>query len=220
MVLRVRRCPLSTVVDRSAALAACHAGGRRFSDTLPPLDKICVQRPVEALVAATAATDGHGVEIVLEQEPAAAGKSVVERYKRHVLYGYNVRSVRATGPKEIRPRVVAAAAENGLIKIVHHKHSNALLDELAAFPNGAHDDCVDALAGAYEALARRSGPARISVPTGNVYELAELARRHSGQPRRRSAAIANQQLDRERESSPRIAAELGLHYYDSRRGSL
>jgi predicted phage terminase large subunit-like protein len=175
---------------------------------------------VEEIVAATAAADGRAVEIVLEQEPAAAGKSVAERYKRHVLRGYIVRSVRATGSKEVGARVVAAAAENGLIKIVRHKHSNALLDELAAFPNGAHDDCVDALAGAHQALTKRSGPARCSLPTGNIYELAARARQRRGTPRRRSAAIVAAQLDREREHAARIAAQIGIPYHDPRRGSL
>lgn len=175
---------------------------------------------VEEIVAATAAADGRAVAIVLEQEPAAAGKSVAERYKRHVLRGYVVKSVRATGAKEIGARVVAAAAENGLIKIVRGKHSQALLDELAAFPNGSHDDCVDALAGAHHALTRNAIPATVSVARGNIYEIADRALQRRGEPRRRSAAIAARQLDRERESAARTADQIGIPYYDSRRGGI
>jgi len=172
---------------------------------------------VEDIVAATAAADGRRVEVVLEQEPAAAGKSVADRYKREVLSGFIVRSVRATGSKEIGARVVAAAAENGLIKIAHHKHSSALLDELAAFPNGSHDDCVDALAGAYQALAKKSGRgASSSVPHGRIDEIGDRRARGGGGPRRRSAAIEGRKLEFERQQTARLAAQLGVPFYDSR----
>jgi predicted phage terminase large subunit-like protein len=112
---------------------------------------------VEELVTATAQRDGRAVEILIEQEPGGSGKAFAERYRRQLLRGYNVRTERATGAKDVRARPVAAAAENGLVKIVRSRHSEDLLDELTAFPHGAHDDCVDALAGAYNRLSRSGG---------------------------------------------------------------
>jgi predicted phage terminase large subunit-like protein len=109
---------------------------------------------IERLVEQTAASDGRDVQIMLEEEPGAAGKHLSDRYKRHVLRPYSVRSHRPTGPKQVRAQPVAAAAENGLVKIVAGPHLHEFLDELCAFPNSAHDDCVDALAGAHTALAR------------------------------------------------------------------
>jgi predicted phage terminase large subunit-like protein len=124
---------------------------------------------IEQLVAATAAQDGSHVGIVIEQEPGSAGVSVADRYKRHVLTGYEVRTERATGAKDVRARVVAAAAETGLIKIVSGPNTNDFLDELCAFPNTRHDDCVDALAGAHAALsARRRIPMRTYLARGRI----------------------------------------------------
>jgi len=119
---------------------------------------------VEQLVAATAERDGKSVRIIIEQEPGAAGSTVIDRYKRHVLRGYNARGVRATGAKDVRASPAAAAAENGLITIVRGRNTNDFLDEICAFPHAAHDDCVDALAGAHQALSHTPRPATFHVP--------------------------------------------------------
>jgi predicted phage terminase large subunit-like protein len=124
---------------------------------------------VERLVAATAATDGREVAIGIEQEPGAAGVALVERYIRHLLRGYRVSGERVTGTKLIRAQPVAAAAENGLVKLLRGRRSEELLDELTAFPHGAHDDCVDALSGAHNLLVRRgSGRMTVHVPRGRI----------------------------------------------------
>src|SRR3954452_9616758 len=88
---------------------------------------------IEQLVAATAATDGPAVEIVIEEEPGGAGRALSDRYKRHVLRGYSVYSDRPTGAKDVRARPVAAAAENGLVKLAPGRHSADFLDELCSF---------------------------------------------------------------------------------------
>jgi predicted phage terminase large subunit-like protein len=117
---------------------------------------------IEQLVLATAHKDGRAVTVVIEQEPGGSGKAIIDRYKRHVLRGYICRSDRPTGPKDIRARPVAAAAENGLLRLVRGPNTNPFLDELTAFPNARHDDCVDALSGAHTDLATRSHrPARV-----------------------------------------------------------
>jgi predicted phage terminase large subunit-like protein len=124
---------------------------------------------VEQLVAHTASLDGHAVRIRIEQEPGAAGVSVRDRYVRHLLRGFSVTAVRSTGSKEVRARNVAAAAENGLVKIVAAPNTNELLDELTAFPNGSHDDIVDALAGGHETISRRTGGTMtVRVPRGRI----------------------------------------------------
>jgi hypothetical protein len=56
-----------------------------------------------------------------------------------------------------------------LIKLVRGRHTEPLLDELTAFPNGAHDDCVDALSGAHKVLSRRgSRQMTVHVPRGRI----------------------------------------------------
>jgi predicted phage terminase large subunit-like protein len=108
---------------------------------------------IEQLVATTARNDGHDVQIVIEEEGGASGKAVTHRYQSQILRGYAVRGDRPTGAKDVRARPVAAAAENDLIRLVRSRQSNEFLDELAAFPHGKHDDCIDALAGAHNHLS-------------------------------------------------------------------
>jgi predicted phage terminase large subunit-like protein len=121
---------------------------------------------IEELVRATAKRDGSDVHVLIEQEPGAAGVQAAERYKRHVLSGFIVTTERVSGDKGTRARPVAAAAENGLVKLVRGRHAHAFLDELTAFPHGKHDDCVDALSGAHEAVTRYGGHTTMSIPHG------------------------------------------------------
>lgn len=154
---------------------------------------------IEELVKATAQRDGRGVAILIEQEPGAAGVQAADRYKRHVLTGYNVHAVRVTGDKLTRAIPVAAAAENGLLKVVRGRHTQAFLDELTAFPHGRHDDCVDALAGAHTAVTRYGGRATISIPRGQIYF----------DPLASSRSFAERRYPRDVEGE-RIAAMLGV----------
>jgi predicted phage terminase large subunit-like protein len=132
---------------------------------------------IEQLVTATAARDGDEVTIGIEQEPGAAGVALVQRYIRHLLCGYRVFGERVTGGKLIRAQPVAAAAENGLVKLVRSRRSEELLDELTAFPHGGHDDCVDALSGAHSLLVRRGrGQMTVHVPRGRIPVAADLRR--------------------------------------------
>lgn len=127
---------------------------------------------VEEMIAQTAALDGRTVKIRIEQEPGSSGKSVLEHYKRHVLKGYVVEGVRASGSKEVRARPAAAAVGNGLVQIVEGcANAPAFLDEVSGFLAGAsHDDTVDAFSAAHEGLsfARVPGVARSSVPRRQI----------------------------------------------------
>jgi predicted phage terminase large subunit-like protein len=165
---------------------------------------------IEQLVASTAHLDGKSVRISIEQEPGAAGLAVIDRYKRHVLRGFSVRGERATGAKEVRASVAAAAAENGLIKIIRGRNTNELIDELCAFPHGAHDDCVDALAGAHQALSHTPIRLTIHAPRGTIYDPPEHSR--TQQPRAtptRFALLSRHRLD---EETAQIAAQIGVSF--------
>lgn len=105
---------------------------------------------------AMADRDGVNTAIVLEQEPGSSGKTVVHDWQSF-LDDRNVRGKPSTGTKWNRASVVSSAAERGLIKLVEADWNAAFLDELEAFTetdDHAHDDQVDALSGAYEALAK------------------------------------------------------------------
>jgi predicted phage terminase large subunit-like protein len=124
---------------------------------------------VEQLVVATAERDGRETAIVIEQDAGGAGKALTNHYIRDLLRGYTVRADRVTGTKFVRAQPVAAAASNGLIRIVRSQHTQAFLDELSSFPHGRHDDAVDALAGAHQHLSRRpQSRMRAYVPRGRI----------------------------------------------------
>lgn len=111
---------------------------------------------VERLVRQTAAQDGESVAIRMEQEPGSAGVSVVDRFQRQVLAGYDFAGVRSTGDKTARAKPLSALAEAGHVSILRAGWNLDFLNELALFPTtGAHDDQVDAASGAFRSLVKK-----------------------------------------------------------------
>lgn len=108
--------------------------------------------------------DGYGVRIREEQEGGSSGKTVIFFQARDTFPGYDYLSVPASGSKEVRAKPAAAAAFNGLIKIVRAPWNEAFLTELHSFPTGPHDDQVDALAIAFNDCAPRVGQDAIPEP--------------------------------------------------------
>jgi predicted phage terminase large subunit-like protein len=105
---------------------------------------------VEKLVQSKAERDGRvGTTIYMEQEPGSSGVGTIDHYRRYVLLGYNFRGDRPTGDKVERARNVSAACEHGLVYLVAGDKTKEFILEAQAFPMGAHDDMVDALAGAF-----------------------------------------------------------------------
>ncbi len=111
---------------------------------------------VERLVRNTAEADGQQTTIFIEREPGASSAMVIDHYRRRVLMEYAVREDKVGRDKITRAQPVSAQAEAKNIKLVRGAWNGALLDELEAFPEGSHDDQVDALTGAMRALAQRS----------------------------------------------------------------
>lgn len=101
---------------------------------------------VERVVAETAESDGYDVTVVIEQEPGASGKSLVNMYARYVLQDYVVRGERASGPKLVRANPMLAAAENNSLRMLLAPWNDVFMDEVEQFPEGDHDDQVDAVA--------------------------------------------------------------------------
>lgn len=110
---------------------------------------------VAALLRQTAELDGHDVSIYMEQEPGASGVAMIDYYSRDVLQGFAFRPFKTTGSKEIRANPVSAAAEAGNIKLLRGPWNTDFLDEFEIFPQGSHDDQVDAVSGAFENLRVR-----------------------------------------------------------------
>ena len=117
----------------------------------------------QAVIKQTGAIDTKKVPIVIEQEPGASGKDVIDVYARYVLPGYIFRGHKPTGSKAERASPLAAACEMGNVFIVKGAWNKAFIDELVVFPTeGAHDDQVDAAAGAFNYLFINA-PARVYV---------------------------------------------------------
>jgi phage terminase large subunit-like protein len=85
----------------------------------------------------------------------------VEQLIRRGLSGLQLIPVR--GDKAMRLRAVSGLIASGDVILPEHTSwAHAVVDEAAAFPNGAHDDQLDALSQALQALAK--GPASLGTP--------------------------------------------------------
>lgn len=114
----------------------------------------------ERLISSTARLDGASVPIFMEQEPGSSGKDTISHYARHVLRGFVFLGVPSGDSKPDRAKVASAAAENGLISMVRAGWNTPFVSELENFPDGGHDDQVDALSLAHNmivALAETMG---------------------------------------------------------------
>ena len=103
---------------------------------------------VDARVLQTARLDGVPCAVRMEQEPGSSGKIAIAHFRR-LLGGFDFRGVPSTGDKVVRSNPVASEAEAGNVKLVRGPWINEFLREAEHFPNGSHDDQVDALSGAY-----------------------------------------------------------------------
>lgn len=123
---------------------------------------------VDRLMLSVAEQDGASVRIIEAQDPGQAGKNVCARHAR-MLAGYTYSTSRETGTKETRARPFAAGLENRAVRILRADWTPALLAELRSFPDGSHDDQVDAISLGLEELRRRgSGRMRVARPHGLV----------------------------------------------------
>jgi len=113
---------------------------------------------VEARVRQTAAMDGAGTQIVIEQEPGASGVNTIHHYVTRILPDYTVRGQRSTGSKVERAGPVSSQAEVGNVRLFRGPWLSPFLDEVEAFPLGSHDDQVDAMAGAFMRLRGTYSP--------------------------------------------------------------
>jgi predicted phage terminase large subunit-like protein len=99
----------------------------------------------------------QAITTYMECEPGSEGISLVDHYARNILLGFDFRSNKTTGNKELRANPVSSAAEQKRIKLVRGGWISDFLDEAEGFPMGAHDDQVDALSGAFE-MVQYAGP--------------------------------------------------------------
>lgn len=113
-------------------------------------------------IQATAAKDGTGVEIGIEQDPGQAGKSEAQSLIA-ALSGYSCKAIRADKKKVIRAKPFSAQVQGGNATIVRAHWNDTYTRELEAFDGSERgkDDQVDASSGAFNMLHEKKKKALI-----------------------------------------------------------
>lgn len=106
---------------------------------------------VEQLVKNVASHDTNAVKVMSQQDPGSAGVSEAEHFVR-MLAGYIVKTMTTSSDKLTRAKPVSAQCEVGNISVVRAPWNDEFFAELENFPDGAHDDIVDVLSGAFNEL--------------------------------------------------------------------
>lgn len=93
----------------------------------------------------------HGIELALH------GHAFLQEIRRETrLCGRPVRGIRVTTDKYTRALAWANRAEEGKVILVRGAWNDEFLEEVCRFPNGAHDDQVDAVSLAVQMLEEKS----------------------------------------------------------------
>lgn len=95
--------------------------------------------------------DGTRVKQSLPQDPGQAGKTQALHLTR-MLAGYSVHTSPESGDKVQRAEPLASQVNVGNVLMLRGAWNDELINEMRLFPNGTHDDQVDALSRASEAL--------------------------------------------------------------------
>ena len=103
------------------------------------------------LLKQTAEADGREVRVGWEQEGGAQGK-IVSATLAGPLAGFPFEGVAVHKDKVVRAQPFLDQARVGNVRLVSGPWIAAWLDELCAFPMGAHDDQMDSVSGAFAAL--------------------------------------------------------------------
>lgn len=103
---------------------------------------------VEATLKNTAGRDGKDPRISIPQDPGQAGKTQVLHFTR-LLEGHRIKASPETGDKVTRAEPFAAQVNVGNVSMLRAPWNDALMAEMRVFPNGSHDDQVDALSRAF-----------------------------------------------------------------------
>lgn len=106
---------------------------------------------VEAALINTAKRDGSGVRVRIPQDPGQAGKSQAANFTK-LLAGFGVTAKPVSGDKITRAEPFAAQVNVGNVMMLRAEWNDPLIAEMRVFPNGAHDDQVDALSDAFDEL--------------------------------------------------------------------
>ncbi len=120
-------------------------------------------------IRSTTSEDGHAVEIILPIDPGSAGLDVVEHYVKNVLTGQRIQTHKESGDKAWRADPLAGQQQIGNVYLLRAPAWNHFfLNETDMFPEGDHDDLVDAASLAFRRLAGSFGFIPRSAPNDTI----------------------------------------------------
>ena len=105
----------------------------------------------EQAIYDTAVLDGKNVLIRYEQEPGSGGKESAEATGR-MLRGFNVKADKVNPNKKARAENYSCQVEIGNVILKQAPWNHQFIEEHRFFPNGTHDDIIDASSGAFSSL--------------------------------------------------------------------
>ena len=118
---------------------------------------------VRTLIRQTAETDGKRVTVGLPLDPGQAGEDQRITYV-DMLRGWEVRFRRPQGDKAARARAPSSQVEAGRVAMLRAAWNHEAVDEMHDFPDGDHDDIVDAFDDALAFLMTTATPAEPEAP--------------------------------------------------------
>jgi len=116
---------------------------------------------VEKRIKQTAEMDGKSVAIRLPQDPGQAGKAQAKSFIK-MLAGFSVKAEIVSGDKITRAQPFAAQVNVGNVRMLRGAWNKPLIEEMRNFPNGKHDDQIDAGSDAFNELLEARTKARPS----------------------------------------------------------
>lgn len=141
--------------DWTVGCKMCSVGGVYYISSIIRFRK--TPRQNEQIIRQTAEADGKNVHVHIEQEGGSAGKSLMDHYRRHVLPEFVFKGHTQRWSKSKRAAPFASQAEAGNVVLVAGEWNEEFLDEVEMFPDGNHDDQVDAASGAFTKVVKPTG---------------------------------------------------------------
>jgi len=141
-------------VNPSPSATASVLMGKRSNGRIVIADGINIRQPANIVrdvllnIATQDKSNYQRITTVIPQDPGQAGKDQSASLIAH-LAGHKVKSTRETGPKATRAEPLSAQWQAGNVDIVDGPWVRDYLREMAVFPEGDHDDYIDASSGAY-----------------------------------------------------------------------
>lgn len=144
-------------------LAAAHTQGSSRTLYVADVKRIRCEAPERnRTIVATAIADGP--QVIQGVESVAGYKDTYTTLAELLAGCSTVRKIMVSGDKIVRAEKLEPLFESGHVHILRGAWNLPWLDELAAFPSGAHDDQVDSLAGACDMSLKEIRPIEIYTP--------------------------------------------------------